>query len=91
MSIEHNTYIRWQLILLCAHPEFRFAEGIWLHRKSRQIRFFSEKTIFSGSELPSYIKYHGTDGPAFLRKCIHKHALTLNPQLDGISAYSVHI
>ena len=25
---------------------FRFVEGIWLHRQSRQIRFFSEKTLF---------------------------------------------
>ena len=24
---------------------FRFVEGIWLHRKSRQIRFFSEKDL----------------------------------------------
>ena len=23
----------------------RFVEGIWLHRKSRQIRFFSEKDL----------------------------------------------
>ena len=27
---------------------FRFVEGIWLHRKSRQIRFFfSEQTYFT--------------------------------------------
>ena len=25
---------------------FRFVEGIWLHRKSHQIRFFSEKDLF---------------------------------------------
>ena len=24
---------------------FRFVEGIWLHRKSRQIRFFLEKDL----------------------------------------------
>ena len=26
---------------------FRFFEGIWLHRKSRQIRNFSENTYFT--------------------------------------------
>ena len=39
---------------------FRFIECIWLHRKSRQIRFFSENnhlqhTYATGPELPSYI------------------------------------
>ena len=39
---------------------FRFVEGIWLPRKSRQINKKSEKTYFSSdvrnsSELPSYI------------------------------------
>ena len=26
-----------------ANQAFRFVEGIWLHRKSRQIRFFSSE------------------------------------------------
>ena len=39
---------------------FRFVEGIWLHRKSRQIRFFRKRPILLHtcarcSELPSYI------------------------------------
>ena len=38
---------------------FRFDEGIWLHRKSRQPRFFFGKdlfyTILHNSELPSCI------------------------------------
>ena len=48
----HGFYIRWLLISLCAlrthgvNQTFRFVEGIWLHRKSRQIRFFlSEKDL----------------------------------------------
>ena len=42
--------------------EFRFADGIWLHRKSRQIRFFFRKDFFTSkmrnieSEQPSQIK-----------------------------------
>ena len=37
---------------------FRFVEGVWLHKKCRQIWFFSEKTYFT-----PYVcsKYHGTD------------------------------
>ena len=41
---------------------FRFVEGIWLHRKSRRIRFFffSEKDLVfifpAQHEQPSYIK-----------------------------------
>ena len=41
---------------------FRFVEGIWLHRKSRQIRFFSGKcpcfhdTCATWNEQPFYIK-----------------------------------
>ena len=41
--------------------EFRFVEGIWLHRKGRQIRFFFRKcpilryTYATCFELPSYI------------------------------------
>ena len=39
---------------------FRFVEGIWLHRKSRQIRFFWKiliihHTCAACSKLPSYI------------------------------------
>ena len=40
---------------------FRFVEGIWLHRKSREIQFFLRKrlillhTCTTCSELPSYI------------------------------------
>ena len=33
------------------NQEYRFVGGIWLHRKSRQIRFFSEITYF-----PSYVR-----------------------------------
>ena len=37
-------YIRWLLIFSMrtygVNQEFRFAEGVWLHRKGRQIRFF---------------------------------------------------
>ena len=39
---------------------FKFVEGIWLHKKSRQIRFFSRKipillhTCATCSEVPSY-------------------------------------
>ena len=43
------------------NQEFRFAEGIWLHRKSLQIRNFSEKTFLhhtceTFSEQPSHMK-----------------------------------
>ena len=34
---------------VCTHrgnQAFRFIEGIWLHRKSPQIRFFSERNLF---------------------------------------------
>ena len=37
---------------------FRFVEGIWLHRKSRQIREETEKAYFTSyvrNMLPSYI------------------------------------
>ena len=39
---------------------FRFVEGIWLHRKDRQIRFFRKRPILlhmcaTCSELPSYL------------------------------------
>ena len=39
---------------------FRFVEGIWLHRKSRQIRFFfSEKDlvfiIYAQSEMSNHL------------------------------------
>mgnify|MGYP001336334235 CR=1 FL=1 len=43
------------------NQEFRFFEGIWLHRKIRQFQlFFSEKIFLhhmraTCSELPSYI------------------------------------
>ena len=49
----------WFLYQMVAHftmrthrvkQEFRFVEGIWLHRKSRQTRFFfRKKTFFSSS------------------------------------------
>ena len=40
---------------------FRFVKGIWLHRKSHQIRFFSKRpslhhTCKTWNEQPSYIK-----------------------------------
>ena len=44
------------------NQEFRFDEGIWLHQKSGQIRFFFEKYLFlhhacaTCSKQPSYIK-----------------------------------
>ena len=44
------------------NQEFRIAKGICLHRKRRQIRFFSRKRFFLHhtcaicSELPSYLK-----------------------------------
>ena len=37
---------------------FLFVKGIWLHRKSRPIRFFSEKDLCS--DLPSYISTMGS-------------------------------
>lgn len=47
---------------------FRFAAGIWLHRESRQIRFFFRKRPIllhmcaTRSELPSYLSTkHRTD------------------------------
>ena len=46
MGFDHGFYIRWLLISLRAlgvNQGFRFVEGIWLHRKSSQIRFFSRK------------------------------------------------
>ena len=67
-------YIPWFLYQMVAHftmrtygvnQEFRFAEGIWLHRKSRQIRFFFGKdlslhhTCATCSEQPSHIKTIG--------------------------------
>ena len=48
------------------NQEFRFDEGIWLHRKSGQIRFFFGKYLFlhhacaTCSEQPSYIKTMNT-------------------------------
>ena len=50
----HGFYIRWVLISLCAQKEvnhaFQFVEGIWLHRKSRQIRlFFGKRPCFRHS------------------------------------------
>ena len=45
---------------------FRVIEGIWLHRKGRQIRFFSEKTCFTWNvrnmfwATPLY-KFHAED------------------------------
>ena len=43
LSKNHGFYIRW-LRTHGGNQAFRFVEGIWLHRKSLQIRFFfSEK------------------------------------------------
>ena len=58
LQLDTLYYIRLLFISLCAHMEaFRFVEGIWLHRKSRQIR---KRPILphmcaTCSELPSYI------------------------------------
>ena len=46
------------------NEEFRFVESIWLHRKSRQSRFFSERPILhhtcaTYSELSSYVSTIG--------------------------------
>ena len=47
------------------NQEFRFAEGIWLHRKSRQVRVFFRKRPFlhhtcaTCFEQPSHMKTHG--------------------------------
>ena len=63
----------WFLYYMVAHftlrkygvkQAFRFFEGIWLHRKSRQIRFFRKRPILhhtcaTCSELPSYISTMG--------------------------------
>ena len=49
---------------------FGFVEGIWLHRKSHQIRFFFRKknlfthTCARWNEQPSNIKNHGDKGSA---------------------------
>ena len=42
------------------NQEFRFVEGIWLHRNSRQIRFFllSEITIFYIIRAHHILSYH---------------------------------
>ena len=60
---------------------FRFVKGIWLHRQSRQIRFFSRKrtillhTCATCSELPScIITGHQTgfcQGCGFMKQYIH--------------------
>ena len=43
-ELDHGFYIRWLLIFCMrtygVNQEFRFVEGIWLGRKSRQIQFF---------------------------------------------------
>ena len=60
------------------YQEFRFVEGIWLHQKSRQIRFFFQKkkptlphTCATCSRLPSkhpsYLKMGESVNPAFVR------------------------
>ena len=64
-KMRHTTMVlRWLLILLCSHigvnHELRFVEGIWLHRRSHQIRFFFRKlpilhdTSVTCSELPPF-------------------------------------
>ena len=37
---------------------FQFVKGIWLHRKSRQIRFFSEKDLFYIIRAHHALSYH---------------------------------
>ena len=57
-------YTKWLLISLYGiNQAFRFVEGMWLHRKSRQIRHFLSKnppilhhTCATCSELPSCMR-----------------------------------
>ena len=40
------------------NQEFRFGEGIWLHRKSRQIGFFFGKDLFYIIRAEHVLSYH---------------------------------
>ena len=61
------------------HQTFRFVEGIWLHRESRQIRKknwkrpISHNTCATYSELPSYISTMG--------HCLKKTTFRNNPNI----------
>ena len=50
MGCNHGFYIRRMIVSVRTYgvaQAFRFVEGIWSHRQSRQIRFFSEENYFT--------------------------------------------